>query len=437
MSVSIEIKKLTKEQKCLAVKDLYVRLDPKGRFGASINVEAFQIDNNTIDIPFTYAVSALGLTPNEEFPQVDIPFRGELRDYQKQVRQDVFASLDAFNSVLLSLHVGWGKSVFALYLAHKLGLKTLIVVNKLILLQQWFDLVESLCPGSGKILKPKTTIDEDFTIGIVNIINIPKFDKSFLHSFGTLIADEIHMLCSKNMFKAFFSLNPCWVIGLSATPYRTDGLGKLIQLFFGDTIVNKSLSTSHKVYFITTEFSIKHTTTPDGKIDWNSVLNSQAEHPSRNQAILDIVLRNTDKNFLVLCKRIQQGEWLAERFQDCGETVTCLLGKNKEFDPEARICIATTLKCGVGFSHNKLNALLLASDIEAYFIQYLGRVFRTPGVEPIIFDLIDDHPVLRKHAKTRQRVYEKSGGKLKFVDLGVNGAFIGDAEQSWSDTLLF
>ena len=37
----------------------------------------------------------------------------------------------------------------------------------------------------------------------------------------------------------------------------------------------------------------------------------------------------------------------------------------------------------------KLDALILASDLEEYFIQYLGRVMRREDVEPYIFDIVD------------------------------------------------
>ena len=67
---------------------------------------------------------------------------------------------------------------------------------------------------------------------------------------------------------------------------------------------------------------------------------------------------------------------------------------------------------GTGFDHDKLNALLLASDVEEYFIQYLGRIFRTNEGYPLVFDIVDDHPVLRKHYFTRQATYIAHGGEI-------------------------
>ena len=67
------------------------------------------------------------------------------------------------------------------------------------------------------------------------------------------------------------------------------------------------------------------------------------------------------------------------------------------FDKDSRIIAASLQKCGVGFSHDILDSLIIASDMEEYFIQYLARVMRTEEVEPIVFDLVDNHPSLKKH----------------------------------------
>jgi hypothetical protein len=45
----------------------------------------------------------------------------------------------------------------------------------------------------------------------------------------------------------------------------------------------------------------------------------------------------------------------------------------------------------------------------------MGRVFRTPDSSPVIFDIVDTHPSLRRHFNTRKRVYKKSGGKIVVV----------------------
>ena len=147
-------------------------------------------------------------------------------------------------------------------------------------------------------------------------------------------------------------------------------------------------------------------------MNWSKIIDQQCNNDMRNELIIRILKKYKDRNFLVLCKRIKQGDYLLERLQEEKEHVTSLLGKEQEFDRNARILVATSSKAGVGFDHDKLNALILASDIQSYFIQYLGRVLRKPDQEPIVFDLVDDNSTLIKHYRTRSKIYKNHGGTI-------------------------
>ena len=127
--------------------------------------------------------------------------------------------------------------------------------------------------------------------------------------------------------------------------------------------------------------------------------------------------------------RITQGEYLIKRLLEEGESADSLLGKSQEFDRDVRILVGTTSKVGVGFDWPKADALLLATDLEEYFIQYLGRVFRREDNIPIVFDLVDDNKTLKRHYTTRGRVYKKHGGTVKILkDYRVTDYEITDTE---------
>jgi hypothetical protein len=116
---------------------------------------------------------------------------------------------------------------------------------------------------------------------------------------------------------------------------------------------------------------------------------------------------------LVLCKRVQQASFIYDRLIEEKENVSLMIEDTNHFDPSSRIIVASLQKCGVGFSHDLLDALIIASDMEEYFIQYLARVMRTEEVEPIVFDLVDNHKGLKKHFGHRKKVYLKAGGIIK------------------------
>jgi superfamily II DNA or RNA helicase len=193
-------------------------------------------------------------------------------------------------------------------------------------------------------------------------------------------------------------------------------LDVLLQLYFGKHKIIRKLWRKHTVYKIDTKFKPAIEYSANGRVNWGIVLDSQANDEDRNELIINILKHFSDRNFLVLVKRISQGKHLIKRLEEEKQDVTSLLGSNQEFEVTSRILVGTASKTGTGFDHPRLNALLLAADVEEYFIQYLGRVFRTKEVEPIIVDLVDNYSILHKHFLTRQKVYQDHGGTVKTVD---------------------
>ena len=97
------------------------------------------------------------------------------------------------------------------------------------------------------------------------------------------------------------------------------------------------------------------------------------------------------------------------------ETVSVFKESDSNYDKNVRVLISSYQKVGTGFSHDKLDMLILGSDTEEYFLQYLGRVFRRQDSSPLIIDIVDDHSVLWKHYRTRAKVYRECGGKIQKI----------------------
>jgi superfamily II DNA or RNA helicase len=251
----------------------------------------------------------------------------------------------------------------------------------------------------------------------MNAQNIEKMGTSFFSDIGLVIVDEAHLIMAEILSKSLQYVYPRYLIGLTATPYRPDGLNVLLELYFGKQKVIRELHREHKVYKITTDFKPTIEYAVNGRVNWGTILDSQAQDIGRNDIILKIISHFKDRNFLVLVKRIAQGEYLQQKLKELGEDVTSLLGTNQEFEVNSRILIGTTSKVGTGFDHPKLDTLLLATDVEEYFIQFLGRVFRRKDSIPVIFDLVDNYSILNKHWNTRRKVYQDHGGVIHNLNL--------------------
>lgn len=308
-------------------------------------------------------------------------------------------------------------TITSLSIAASLGLRTLILVNKVVLLRQWLETIREVFPSTcrSQILYAKTTPDMTCDFYIVNAINIGKCAPEIYTQMriGFVIVDECHLMMTRLLSKSLLYFAPHYVLGLSATPFRPDGFNSLLDLFFGKEKVIRPLYRPHTVYHVETGYTIQHDKDARGEMIWNSVLEKQTSHEERNAMILQLCNQFVDRTILILSKRIQQIEYLYSRLVDKGDTVTMIRHTDGRFDTTARIVIATYQKVGTGFSHNKLDMLILATDTEDYFIQYLGRVFRRPDVQPIIIDLVDRHPILKRHFQSRRIIYEASGGRIQ------------------------
>lgn len=399
--------------------ELKIKIVDKYGFGNNTRyISPYDLNDPYLTLPFNFAVNNLKLPrkPRTKDCSIELKFEGELREEQELVKKEALKILNKKGSVILSMYCGFGKTITSIFLTSVIKMKTLIIVNKLVLMTQWEESIKRFCPNSSvQKLKPKCK-KKDCDFYIINAINAEKMGKECFQDIGCVIVDEAHLIMAETVSKCLNVVSPRYLIGLTATPYRPDGLNKLLDFYFGEDKIIRELYREHLVFKVDTGFEPTIELSSNGRVNWGMVLESQAKDETRNNIILKILTTFSDRNFLVLVKRVEQGEYLMRKLLEDGEDVTSLLGSNQKFEVDARILIGTCSKVGTGFDHPKLNTLLLAADVEEYFIQYLGRCMRTRDEKPIIFDLVDSNNLLKKHYNTRRKIYEKHGGKIqKFV----------------------
>ena len=418
MSVKLYLDNLTVEQRENIYNDLVVIVGNAVEYGGQERiVYPYLLTDKELILPHNYASTVLkqNRPPREQYGSTNNDFICELREKQIVVKKEAMSIMGKNGSVLISAHTGFGKTATAISIYSSCKLKTLVIAHRIVLINQWKDSFEKFCPSAKvSILKPdKADKNDGSDVWIVNAENVPKFPDNFFDKIGLVIADEVHALMAENLSRSLTRVFPRYLLGLSATPYREDGLNKLLDIYFGTQKIIREMKREHIVYKINTGFSAPMEKSKTGRLNWNAVLDWQSKHIERNQLIVDIVCYFATKKFLILVKRIEHGNILLNLLKEKGIEATSMLGTQKKFDKDARVLIGTTNKLGVGFDHPNLDALCLATDVEGYFIQYLGRVFRREDVVPIILDFVDKNPILEKHFETRVEVYEKSGGKIK------------------------
>ena len=335
---------------------------------------------------------------------------------EKEIDEYFGFELDQNGRFLLWNGIITHNTITSLAISSKIGLRTMILVNKIVLIDQWIETIKKVFGEHARIqhLKSKSKITPGCQFYIMNAINVAKrnYDEYQKLGIGFLIIDECHLIMTKIFSKALGYICPRYLLGLSATPFRPDGFDSLLNLYFGLRKVVRKLFKPHKVYFLETNIKIVPKNDAKGELIWNTVIDQQTLNEKRNEIIIKLCKHYSDRNILILSKRIAQIQYLHENLINRNENATLFKDSENTFDKDARILIATFQKVGTGFSHDKLDMLILATDAEEYFMQYLGRVFRRPDVEPIIIDIIDDNPILKRHFLSRRKIYQECGGTL-------------------------
>lgn len=414
MSRKIDISSLSDKDLEKLSKDLNVtREASKYAFSAQPTyIQLYEAEGNTLYIPFSYSKS-YPRPERSSFTERQISFKGTLRESQKEVKNEAIQRLNKYGSVIVAAYPGYGKTATSIYIASKIKLRTLIICHRIVLVNQWKESIKKFCPDATVQILSGSSEKEDVDFYIANVVNVSKYSREFYSDIATLLIDECHLIMAEKLSSCMRYITPRYLIGLSATPYRTDGLDILIDMYFGKYKIVRKLFRKHIVYRYNTGFKPEVKMNRMGKVDWGSVLESQCANKERNETIIKLIKWFPDRIFLVLCKRVDQAKYIVRRLEEEKEDVTSLIGSNQEFEQSSRVLVGTVQKTGVGFDHPRLNTLILASDVEGYFVQYLGRVFRCEDNEPIIFDLVDNYSLLLKHFKTRNSVYIEHGGIVK------------------------
>ncbi len=142
---------------------------------------------------------------------------------------------------IVEAEMGEGKTgVIASNIISEMGLKTLILVHKDILLDQWkSELLENLELKESDIglLKAGKFIDGKIVLGSKKSLMRDTIPNDVNKLFGLVIDDEQHLSGAKMYLRALTRFNSKYRLGLTATNYREDKLEKLYQFHMSNNVV--------------------------------------------------------------------------------------------------------------------------------------------------------------------------------------------------------
>lgn len=416
---------------------LYVENERMGRFNGRTPkyLYFFRPEDDKLYVPrgFLPAIisyckrNSINLTVNDLtalLPETSYKFTGTLRTYQKEATKNMLG----YSEGTLCSPTGSGKTTMGLYIVSKRKQPTIITIHTKELLNQWVDRIENFLSisksrigiiGDGKVA-PKT-----ITVALVQTL---KKHSNLLKKFGHLVIDECHHIPAKNLYELVGKYNGRYITGLSATPYRRDGLGKLIEWYAGPIrhriesgrMVSEGHICKIKPVIRNTDFI---SALYDPANDYSKLMSEISQDKDRNNLIIQDIIKEVDNGeiCLVVSDRKNHCNSLQNLLSYNGFGSSVLTGETgsqerseivrKINTGKIKILIATGQLIGEGFDCKNLSCLFLTMPVKfsGKIIQYVGRVLRPKeGKEKAtIYDYFDQNVgCLYGSFKNRQQVYE-------------------------------
>lgn len=433
MAARIAIRSLEPEALSQLVKELTITpkrpFVPRGAFGdlpPAPPVFFYRRSREYIDVPYMAASRLLDHFPNDDSPlqPCDFTFTGQLRPHQEEVMDEACQHLEDHGTTTLALYTGFGKTVCGSYLACRTKLLTCVVFQRTFLIDQWRATFETQTTARVWVVgHPKTPPPGGFDVIACMNTRIHSIPAEVRDKIGTLLLDEAHLLCTPSNVDPLLSLHPRFVVVLSATPEREDGMDLMMKKIAGAHLIRRQFDKPFTVRKIETGIAIPTFQTPNGKMDYNRLLNDTAAHPRRNALIVDRILMHREKKVLVLTSRIAHVKELQRLVAEAGISVGTFCAGAKNY-VDADVLVGTTSKMGVGFDQEtacpeydgrRFDLLILASSIKktATLAQNVGRGLRSEY--PTIEHLVDSVPAYKRHWPPCHKWYKARGATVEIV----------------------
>lgn len=204
---------------------------------------------------------------------------------------------------------GEGKTSMAIGLICKLKQKTLILVQKDVMIKQWHDALlqlTNLKPNEIGLLKRGKFIDGKVVIGSQHSLMNSTFGKEINDLFGFKIQDEAHKTPAPMFLKSNVRFRTEYHLGLSATPKREDGLEEMYYYYVSKNIVahknSRSMQSNYRVYKYLTK---KEWIEPHYVIPYKTqLINNIVADDRRISFIMEILRRHKSRKIVILGERI-------------------------------------------------------------------------------------------------------------------------------------
>jgi len=308
---------------------------------------------------------------------------------------------------------GFGKTLIGAKMFEKRACKTLIIVNKNMLLNQWIerfvDYFEYDKKDIGYLGKSKNKLNGNIDVATMQSL---KNSPEYIHNYSFVIIDECHHIPAVTFEQIVKNFRGKFILGLSATPNRKDGLQPILYQQLGDIAYEYKKKKTHynKLKIVRTDFISEAS-------NYASIINELCIDEARNKLIINSIKENITRKILLLTDRIEHINILEHLLMLENIDYVSIHGsmnkkeqvENMNLVKEKSLILATTSYFGEGIDFPHLNTIMFVTPISYYgrLIQYLGRIGRG-NQECLAIDFLDSNNAMLNSAhKKRAEGYKQ------------------------------
>lgn len=350
-----------------------------------------------------------------EGDRVDVNFNGTLTSQQTEV----VSSLLVDNQGTLSATTGFGKTVVATAIIAERKVNRIIIVHRTQLMKQWAERLSQLLQipegEIGQIGGGKNKVTGKVDVATIQGLNYGGQLKSFITQYGQIIVDECHIISAVTFENVLKKIRPKYVLGLTATPKRKDGMHPIIFMQCGPIRYKIDAKNQAKIRPFAHVLIKRETNFFTKNTEFQEIYEELASDSNRNLQIFDDVLQSLEegRSQIILTERLEHLEKLKSQFSGFAKNIIVLAGNMKKKDrkkelerlstipkDEERLVIATGKYIGEGFDDARLDTLFLTMPIswKGTLQQYVGRLHRDyhSKIEVQVYDYVDEKVPLLK-----------------------------------------
>lgn len=409
-------------------------------------------NNSTSVINIFYSESEKFLLVPRNFPLHKYTFGLEIDNYQhegkpieiehsitprSEVQKRAIAFMTMHDCGVIELSPGVGKTVITIYVIAEKKVKSLILVHRDSLADQWRERFLSFTnledgdvarlTGSGYEEQLKKPIIIATVQSFISLLKRKR--EKFLTelneaNIGMFVADEVHTSVGAPTFSECSIHMPSkYTFGLSATPYRFDGNGDIIQYHLGEIFSDEDSegTMEARITVVLIDYEIDKARSA-AYIRWGGAfqraryLNQLKKSKPFMAALKGLLSRlKKDRNILCMVERIKLIDELYDWIDHPSKSKFC--GSAKMDTLEQEVTFTTPGKCRDGIDAPWKDCVIMTSPI-SNINQLAGRVVRTKEGKktPAIIDMVDyGCEDMKRTFHTRKEFYEKKKWPVQYT----------------------